>query len=60
VRVLNDQRSVMQTHGSGRDRESQPDSADVSQTPPVLSIGDLNFTLDQIKRVVRPLVGIGL
>ena len=36
------------------------DSADVSQTPPVLSIGDLNFTLDQIKRVVRPLAGIGL
>jgi flagellar basal-body rod modification protein FlgD len=30
------------------------DSADISQTPPVLSIGDLSFTLDQIKRVVRP------
>lgn len=30
------------------------DSADVSQTPPVLTIGELNFTLDQIKRVVRP------
>jgi len=30
------------------------DSADVSQTPPVLSIGELTFTLDQIKRVVRP------
>ena len=29
------------------------DSADVTQTPPVLSIGDLTFTLDQIKRVVR-------
>jgi flagellar basal-body rod modification protein FlgD len=29
------------------------DSADVSQTPPVLTIGELNFTLDQIKRVVR-------
>ena len=30
------------------------DSADVTQTPPILSIGQLNFTLDQIKRVVRP------
>jgi flagellar basal-body rod modification protein FlgD len=30
------------------------DSADLSQTPPVLSIGQLTFTLDQIKRVVRP------
>jgi flagellar basal-body rod modification protein FlgD len=30
------------------------DSADVTQTPPVLSIGELTFTLDQIKRVVRP------
>jgi flagellar basal-body rod modification protein FlgD len=29
------------------------DSADLSQTPPVLSIGQLTFTLDQIKRVVR-------
>jgi flagellar basal-body rod modification protein FlgD len=29
------------------------DSADVSKTPPVLSIGSLNFTLDQVKRVVR-------
>ena len=30
------------------------DSADLSQTPPVLSIGELTFTLDQVKRVVRP------
>jgi flagellar basal-body rod modification protein FlgD len=29
------------------------DSADVTKTPPVLSIGSLNFTIDQIKRVVR-------
>ena len=29
------------------------DSADVTKTPPVLSIGSLNFTLDQVKRVVR-------
>jgi flagellar basal-body rod modification protein FlgD len=29
------------------------DSADVSQTPPVLAIGDISFTLDQVKRVVR-------
>ena len=36
------------------------DAADVSQTPPVLSIGDLNFTLDQVKRVVRSLAGLGV
>jgi flagellar basal-body rod modification protein FlgD len=30
------------------------DSADVTQSPPILTIGQLNFTLDQIKRVVRP------
>jgi flagellar basal-body rod modification protein FlgD len=36
------------------------DAADVSQTPPVLSIGDLNFTLDQVKRVVRSLADIGI
>lgn len=29
------------------------DSADVSETPPVLSIGELKFTIDQVKRVVR-------
>ena len=29
------------------------DSADVTKTPPVLSIGSLNFTIDQVKRVVR-------
>ena len=29
------------------------DAADVTQTPPVLSIGELTFTLDQVKRVVR-------
>jgi flagellar basal-body rod modification protein FlgD len=33
------------------------DSADLSQTPPVLSIGELSFTLDQIKRVVRETTG---
>jgi len=30
------------------------DSVDLTQTPPVLSIGGQNFTLDKIKRVVRP------
>jgi flagellar basal-body rod modification protein FlgD len=30
------------------------DSVDLSQTPPILSIGGQNFTLDKIKRVVRP------
>ncbi|HET7680033.1 MAG TPA: flagellar hook capping FlgD N-terminal domain-containing protein [Xanthobacteraceae bacterium] len=28
------------------------DSADVTKTPPVLTIGELSFTIDQIKRVV--------
>jgi flagellar basal-body rod modification protein FlgD len=30
------------------------DSVDLTQTPPVLSIGGQNFTMDKIKRVVRP------
>jgi flagellar basal-body rod modification protein FlgD len=30
------------------------DSVDLTQNPPVLSIGGQNFTLDKIKRVVRP------
>ncbi len=29
------------------------DSADLTQNPPILSIGGQNFTLDQIKRVIR-------
>jgi flagellar basal-body rod modification protein FlgD len=34
--------------------EGVVDSVDLSQTPPVLAIGGQNFTLDKIKRVVRP------
>jgi flagellar basal-body rod modification protein FlgD len=30
------------------------DSVDLTQTPPVLSIGGQTFTLDKIKRVLRP------
>ena len=30
------------------------DSVDLTQSPPLLSIGGQNFTLDKIKRVVRP------
>ena len=30
------------------------DSADLTKTPPVLTIGGQNFTLDKVKRVVRP------
>lgn len=30
------------------------DSADLSQDPPVLSIGGQNFTIDKVKKVVRP------
>ena len=48
----------------GKDANGQPvsissevqgtvDSVDVTQTPPVLSIGGQTFTLDKIKRVVR-------
>ena len=33
--------------------EGVVDSVDLSQTPPVLSIGGQSFTLDKIKRVVR-------
>ena len=29
------------------------DSADLTQTPPVLSIAGQNYTLDKIKRVIR-------
>jgi flagellar basal-body rod modification protein FlgD len=29
------------------------DSADLTQNPPILSVGGQNFTLDKIKRVVR-------
>src|SRR6185437_8818794 len=33
--------------------EAPVDSADLTQTPPVLSIAGQNYTLDKIKRVVR-------
>ena len=33
--------------------EGVVDSVDLTQTPPVLSIGGQSFTLDKIKRVVR-------
>jgi flagellar basal-body rod modification protein FlgD len=32
------------------------DSADLTQNPPVLTIGEQSFTLDQIKRVVRTVI----
>jgi flagellar basal-body rod modification protein FlgD len=52
---------------SGKDASGQPvsipsevegvvDSVDLTQTPPLLSIGGQTFTLDKIKRVVRPSV----
>lgn len=34
--------------------QGRVDSVDLTQTPPVLSIGGQNFTLDKIKRVLRP------
>jgi len=34
--------------------EGTVDSVDLSKSPPVLSIGGQDFTLDKIKRVVRP------
>jgi len=33
--------------------EAVVDSADLTQTPPVLSIAGQDYTLDKIKRVVR-------
>lgn len=50
---------------SGKDASGQPvsiaseiegmvDSVDLTKTPPVLSIGGQTFTLDKVKRVVRP------
>jgi flagellar basal-body rod modification protein FlgD len=33
--------------------EAVVNSADLSQTPPVLSVAGQNYTLDKIKRVVR-------
>jgi flagellar basal-body rod modification protein FlgD len=50
---------------TGKDASGQPvsapsevqgvvDSVDLTKTPPVLSIGGQNFTLDKVKRVVRP------
>ena len=33
--------------------EGTVDSADLTQTPPVLSIAGQNYTLDKIKRVIR-------
>jgi flagellar basal-body rod modification protein FlgD len=49
----------------GKDASGQPvaistevegpvDSVDISKTPPILSVGGQEFTLDKIKRVVRP------
>jgi flagellar basal-body rod modification protein FlgD len=34
--------------------QGKVDSVDLTQTPPLLSIGGQNFTLDKIKRVLRP------
>jgi flagellar basal-body rod modification protein FlgD len=34
--------------------EGLVDSVDLTQTPPVLSMGGQNYTLDKVKRVVRP------
>ena len=50
---------------TGKDASGQPvsissevegvvDSVDLTKTPPDLSIGGQTFTLDKIKRVVRP------
>ena len=34
--------------------EGLVDSVDITKSPPLLSIGGANYTLDKIKRVVRP------
>jgi flagellar basal-body rod modification protein FlgD len=33
--------------------QARVDSADLTQTPPVLSIAGQNYTLDKLKRVIR-------
>ncbi len=38
----------------GTEVEGAVDSVDLTQTPPLLSIGEQTFTLDKVKRVVRP------
>ena len=40
----------------GTEIEGTVDSADLSKTPPVLSVAGENYTLDKIKRVVRRLI----
>src|SRR5215831_17803457 len=43
-----------QTVSISTEVQGQVDSVDLTQTPPVLSISGQTFTLDKIKRVVRP------
>ncbi len=43
-----------QSVGVSTEVEGKVDSVDLTQNPPVLSIGDQKFTLDKIKRVTRP------
>ncbi|ABE41183.1 MULTISPECIES: flagellar hook assembly protein FlgD [Pseudomonadota] len=43
-----------QTAGVSTQVQGVIDSVDLTQTPPMLSIGGQTFTLDQIKKVVRP------
>ena len=43
-----------QSTGVSTEIEGTVDSVDLTQTPPVLSIGGQNFTVNQIKRIVQP------
>ena len=43
-----------QSTGISTEVQAQVDSVDMTQTPPVLSINGQNFTMDKIKKIVRP------
>jgi len=43
-----------QSTGISTEVQAQVDSVDMTQTPPVLSINGQNYTMDKIKKIVRP------
>ena len=43
-----------QSTGISTEVQAQVDSVDMTQTPPVLSVNGQNYTMDKIKKIVRP------
>jgi len=43
-----------QSVGISTEVQATVDSVDLTQNPPVLSINGQNYTMDKIKRIVRP------